>query len=451
MRHVARPGLGALISACALASAPATVHASDAPQGPVQGMYEWCDPSQSPDACAQRLQRIGKAGFRVVVNGTVFNDMSEQGIRAYAQGAAAAGIRVIWPLHALRFQEADPSAANLLGAYAALAARCGCSDNQGLLAYLIGVLRGLPSTWGYYLADEPNPDTRAALTEWVSRIRALDPDHPRIIMGCGVCEGGPATHVTWLTDFDVAVGTDAYPVFGGSPNPAYSYASVQQNVATLDRAASAAGRQQVVALQAWRWGDSVYDSQAAQVDPTTTRFPSREEIQAQRDAAVENAHPELILWFTLTQVIGWVPGQRPSYWADPPDPDQRWADLVGGAFAPARSHVATPQRTTAPTAELRPRNLAPRVLFTIRRGGRTRHGIRFIADGRSSRDPDGRILRYVWRLNGKRLAGDRSRRRAFRVRRGGAQRLTLTVTDNHGARAATQRSFHVPRRRRGRD
>jgi hypothetical protein len=451
MRHAACAGLGALIAACALAGAPAVTSASDAPAIPMQGVYEWCDPSRSPATCAHRLQRIGQAGFRAVVNDWAFKDLSEQGILDYAQAAATAGVRVIWPLHALSFREADPGAANLLTAYPLLAAGCGCSDNQGLLAYLIRLLRSLPNTWGYYLADEPTSDTRASLAQWVFRIKALDPDHPRLIMGCGVCEGGAAEHVTWLTDFDVAVGTDAYPVFGGPPDPSGSYASVQQNVATLDRAATAAGRQQVVALQAWRWGDSVFDSQAAQLDPAGTRFPTREEVQAQRDAAIENAHPDLILWFTLTQVIGWVPGQQLSYWADPADPEQRWGNLVGGAFAPARARAVTAQRPGAATAQPKPkpRNQAPLARFTIRRGGQTRLGTRFVVDARRSKDPDGRIVRYEWRVNGKRLAGSRSRRRAFRVRRPGTHRLTLTVTDNRGARAAAKGTFRMARRHGG--
>ncbi|HET8647320.1 MAG TPA: hypothetical protein VFO85_17615 [Vicinamibacteria bacterium] len=449
MISVARAALCALIGACALASGPATAAASDAPAAPLQGVYEWCDASRAPDACAQRLQRIGRAGFGAVANGWSLRVVSEDAIRAYAASAAAAGVQVVWPLHALRFHTADPRANDLLSAYPDLAARCQCSDNQGLLAHLIAILRGLPNTWGYYLADEPKPDARPALTEWVSRVRALDPDHPRIIMGCGVCAGGAATNVNWLADLDIAVGTDAYPVFGGPPDPRHAYASVALNVATMDLAARAAGRRQVVALQAWRWGDSIRDSQAAQVDPASTRFPTREEIQAQRDATIDNAHPDLILWFTLTQVIGWVPGQELSHWANPTDSDQRWANLIGGAFAPVPSRTTAAQPQTTPVSVLKPRNRAPRARFTILRGNRTRHGTRFIADARASRDPDGRILRYVWRLNGKRLAGDRSPLRAFRIRRAGAHRFILTITDDRGAKAGVQRRFRVPRARSG--
>jgi YD repeat-containing protein len=448
MRHVARAGLCALISACALTGPPAAAVASDAPSLPPQGLYEWCNPAQSQDGCASRLQRIGQAGFRVVTNGWMFIDPSEQRIRAYAQAAAAAGVSVLWSFHGSGFQESNPDGNNLLGRYPSLASRCGCSTNQGLLAYVVGIMRGQPNTWGYYLADEPSPTTHDSLAGWVSRIKALDPVRPRVIVGCGICAGGPDAHVTWMSDLDIALGTDAYPVFGGSPDPGNAYSRVAENVSVLDRAARAAGRQQVVALQSWRWGDSALDSQAANVDPAATRYPTRDEIQAQRDATIENAHPDLILWFTLTQVIGWEPGQGVSNWLNPPDTSQRWANLVGGAFAPApvraassASAASAPVAASAASSASRS-NQAPRALITLRRGSRNRLGRRFIADAARSRDPDGRILRYTWRLNGRRLAGDRSRRRVLRIRRG-VQRLTLTVTDNRGARAATHRSFRV--------
>jgi YD repeat-containing protein len=453
MRHVPRAGLCAIIAACAIAGPPAaTAAAADPLPVPPQGVYEWCDPAQSPDGCASRLQRIGQAGFRVVLNGWLFNDPSEQQMRSYAQAAAAAGVSVLWSFNGSGFQESIPTGNNLLQRYPKLATRCGCSTNQGLLAYVMGIMRGQPNTWGYYLADEPSPTTHDSLANWVSRIKALDPDRPRVIVGCGICAGGPAAHVTWMSDLDIALGTDAYPVFGGDPDPGNAYARVAENVSVVDQAARANGRKQVVALQSWRWGDSIVDSQAAQVDPAAMRYPTRDEIEAQRNAVIQNAHADLILWFTLTQVIGWEPGQSSSNWLNPPDTAQRWANLVGGAFAPvpvraasaasAASAVSASVPGSAESARSRS-NQTPRALITLRRGSRNRLGRRFIADAGRSRDPDGRILRYTWKLNGRRLAGDRSRRRILRIRRGGVQRLTLTVTDNSGARAATHRSFRV--------
>jgi hypothetical protein len=445
MRHVALAGLCALITACALAGPPAAAVASDTPPIPAQGLYEWCDPAQSADGCAGRLQRIGQAGFRVVTNGWTFVDPSEQRIRAYGQAAAAAGVSVLWSFHGSGFQESNPGGNNLLGRYPALASRCGCSTNQALLAYVVGIMRGLPNTWGYYLADEPSRDTHDSLVGWVSRIKALDPNRPRVIVGCGICSGGPVANVAWMADLDIALGTDAYPVFGGSSNPGHAYSSVKNDVEVLDNVATDAGRKQVVALQSWRWGDSAIDSKAMGVDPASTRYPTRDEIEAQRNAVIENSHPDLILWFTLTQVIGWEPGQGSSNWLNPPDTAQRWGNLVGGAFAPAPTRTASAASgsatASAASSSLR-QNRAPLARFTLRTGSRSRLGRRFVADAGRSRDPDGRIRRYSWKLNGKRLPGG-SRRRAFRIRRRGVQRLTLTITDNGGAKAARHRSFRV--------
>jgi hypothetical protein len=246
-----------------------------------------------------------------------------------------------------------------------------------------------------------------------------------------------------MFDLDITLGSDAYPVFGGASDPSRAYASVEQNVSSLHRVASAAGRREVVALQAWRWGDSAIDAQAAGVDPAATRFPSREEIEAQRNATIQNAHADLILWFTLTQVFGWESGQIPSGWSDPPDSDQRWANLVRGAFAPAPPAHPAPARTTTvaaarPVVAARRRNRRPVVRLTVRRRSIYR-ATRLVADGARSRDPDGRIVRYMWTLNGKRTKC-RARLCRFRVRTGGVKRLALTVVDDRGAKGMARRS-----------
>jgi hypothetical protein len=429
MFHAARAGVCALAAGCALAGTPAAGAASAPPHLPPQGVYDWCAPARSPDGCAGRLQRIGQAGFRAVVNGTVFNDISEQRIRAYAQQAANNGLKVIWPFNSLPFQNADPNGTDLLAAYPGIADGCNCSDNRGLFAHLVGILRGMPNTWGYYLADEPGPSAHASLLAWVARVKALDPNHPRLIMGCGICGGGDpnGSNISWMGDLDVALGTDAYPVVSGASDPQRAYNGVAQNVASVDRVATRAGRQQVVALQSWRWGDSAIDAPTAVPDPAATRFPTRDEIEAQRNAAMENAHPDLILWFTLTQVIGWEPGQSLTGWYNPPDTAQRWANLAGGAFAPART------------------NARPHAGLRIRRKSHSRRGNRFIADAVTSRDPDGRIVRYRWTLNGRRLVGCRSYHRCdFGVRRGRVQRLAVVVTDDRGASGIARRSIFVP-------
>jgi hypothetical protein len=456
MHRVMRGGLCALVASCALAFVPASHAAADSI--PPQGVYDWCDPAQSADGCGSRLDRIGNAGFRVVLNVWVFNSTTESQLRAYAQRAQATGVKVLWALSAMHFERADPNGNSMLSAYPALARNCGCSTNQGLLQYLIGVLRGLPGTYGYYLADEPGSSAHDQLASMASRVKALDPDHPRIIVGCGFCNGGTDGNVGWMADIDTMLGTDAYPVIWRWPDPDYSYNDVAANAIALDRIAAPAGRGQVMVLQSWRWGDSISDSQAIGVDPTITRYPERDEIQAQRDAAIQNSHPDLILWFVLTQVIGWEPGQRNPNWTNPTDTTKRWDNLVGGAFAPPPGPrpVRAAAASTATAASSSPQasataanqNDSPLARLSVARDRRARIARSprrrwFVADGRSSRDPDGRIARYAWRLNGKILPGGGSGRRGFTVRVGKRNVLTLTVTDDHGARATARRTFRV--------
>jgi hypothetical protein len=458
MHRVVRGGLCALFAMCSLAIAPAS-HAAAATIPP-QGVYDWCDQSKSADGCGSRLDRIGQAGFQVMLNIWAFEHPTESNLRAFADRAQQAGVKVLWPFSALEFDSADPNGNNLLSTYSGLAKSCGCSTNQGLLAYLVGLLKSFPATYGYYMADEPPQSTHDLQANYVLRVKALDPDHPRIIVGCGICNGGPDANVAWMSDIDVMLGTDAYPVVGGTPDPDYNYEAVAQNVSSLDRIATSAGRGQVVVLQSWRWGDSIWDSRAMGVDPASTRYPEQDEIQAQRDAAIQNAHPDLILWFTLTQVIGWEPGQGTSNWTNPTDTDRRWANLVGGAFSAPIAHTRRTVSSSSsssssssdpdPAPEASADNRLPRARLSVLRDHRVRAaalGRRrwFVADGRSSQDPDGHIVRYVWTLNGKPLNGGTSGRRTFAVRVGKRNVLRLTVTDDSGARATARRVFRVRR------
>ena len=76
-----------------------------------------------------------------------------------------------------------------------------------------------------------------------------------------------------------------------------------------------------------------------------------------------------------------------DYVAEPTDPAQHWSNLVGGAFAPQP-------------------NERPVSRFSLRVAHRpARVGSRVVVDGRRSYDPDGRIVRYRWTLNGHRLTG----------------------------------------------
>jgi hypothetical protein len=322
-------------------------------------------------------------------------------VLAYANAAHANGMKVMWSV------------------------RPGISDVD--LVAVITALRVHPSTWGYYISDEPGPTERDKLADFAPRVKALDPGHPRLIMGCGVCYGGEAS-VSFLSGIDTALGTDMYPVTTQAPDQPVVGRRVRAAAEGLRRVADREGRQTVMALQAWRWGDSHYDSQGSGIG-AGSRFPTRREIEDQRNAAIEGGHPDIILWYIANQVMGWEPGQHPWWWAKPTDLPQRWANLIGGAFAPLPSEEAVNKRPVA--------------RFTLRARSAKRV-VRVAANGKQSYDPDGRIVRFRWYTTGRKKPVCVKRACTLRLR-DGRRKLKLVVADRHGAKHSRVRL--IPKRR----
>ena len=394
----------ALTAVCAPAGAQA------APRVPDQGMYDSCDPTTSRDHCVSRLRYLSRAGFKVVqlMKNSQATDLPHLAI--YATAAHALGMKVIWHLSHEMPQE--------------------------LLVAQVTALRILPATWGYYIYDEPSPADRDKVAAFAARVKALDPHHQRLIMGCGNCYGGEGS-VSFLDGIDATLGSDVYPVWEQAPDQPIVGRRVRAVASGLQKVADRTGRRSVIALQAWRWGDSQYDSAATGIGQAS-RFPTRREIEEQRNAAITAAQPDLILWFTLNQVIGWEPGQRPSWWADPTDPKQRWENLVGGAFAPPPQ--ADENLKPVAKLSLRARNVASRGARASRTAVK-----RVKLDGGRSYDPDGRIARYRWYVSGRRGAICKRRRCSLKLRRAAGRKVKLVVTDNHGARSSGVR--RIARRR----
>jgi hypothetical protein len=370
-------------------------------------MYDSCQPATSQDHCVSRLRRLSGAGFKVVMKmGAVSADQLPS-LLIYANAAHALGLKVIWQL---RTKTGIPDASMVTS---------------------IGALRLHPATWGWYIFDEPSPAQRDLVATFAAKVKQLDPTHQRLIMGCGACYGGEGS-VSFLSGIDATLGSDIYPVTEQAPDGPGIGRRVASVASGLQRVADREGRKTVMTLQAWRWGDSIYDSQATGIGQAS-RFPTRKEIEDQRNAAITNARPDLILWFTLNQVIGWEPGQRPSYWQEPSDPGQRWDNLVKGAFAPL------PQQA----------NLRPIARFSLRSrpaAGKAQSAAvtkRVRVDGGLSYDPDGRIVRYRWYVSGKRGVACTQRRCSLKLRRGGRRKVKLIVTDDRGARSARMRRIKV--------
>src|SRR4051794_22524247 len=119
---------------------------------PPQGVYEECAPAKAMETCVEHLARLGAAGFRAVLNYDVW-DASREDINAYAEAAHAAGVEIIWPFNNRPWREGG----GLAAAYPALAARCGCDPDTGLVEAALRVVRSFPATWGYYVGDEVDP------------------------------------------------------------------------------------------------------------------------------------------------------------------------------------------------------------------------------------------------------------------------------------------------------
>ena len=94
-------------------------------------------------------------------------------------------------------------------------------------------------------------------------------------------------------------------------------------------------------------------------------------------------------------------------------------------------------------------NHAPVPRFALDVSRATPSTVRVVANARRSYDPDGRIVRYRWRLNGHRLRHCRGHRCVLRSRGAGVQRIGLTVVDNDARKARKVRRVHVSKVVRG--
>jgi hypothetical protein len=128
----------ALLALCATAGA-----ASAAPgELPPQGVYEACGPAESGQTCLDRLGDTRAGGFRLVLNYRLW--VGERGRPA--------------PLRRHR--------------------RPARNEDH----HVIGLVRNLPATWGYYVGDEVPEYQRPQAAAFAQLVKALDPSHPRLFV-----------------------------------------------------------------------------------------------------------------------------------------------------------------------------------------------------------------------------------------------------------------------------
>jgi hypothetical protein len=261
---------------------------------PAQGLYEGCSPGTEIEACIGRLATIRAAGFHCVLNYSAWYGSPAE-VLEYADAASALGLQLIWPLN----HPAWRGLTGLVVTYPTLLT--GRSEPLNSIATAIRLVAQHPATWGFYIGDElprAEADRVAALSVTV---RELAPRKPQLY----IARPGAARLRPFARIADVA-GADVYPIGSGDP-PVARVARTAEAVTTEAKTHTA------VVLQAFSW------SQYRPGRPPL--FPSEQRLRKMRDAAIRQAQPSLILWYSYQDILR----------SD--DPQRHWRDLAHAAFA----------------------------------------------------------------------------------------------------------------------
>jgi hypothetical protein len=298
-RPTASPRIAAFAFAIAiLASFPATSTATLGSKLPPQGMYEGCSLGATGDECVERLASIRAAGFRYVLNYSAWYGSPAEVLR-YADAAAALGLQLIWPLN----NPAWRNLGNLSATYSSLAEHHSNFSNPEFISLAIELVANHPATWGFYIGDELPATEASRVRELSTTVRLLAPHKPQLYVARpGIDQLRPFAGLA-----DVA-GANAYPI--GSGDPLVRQAAQSAHVVT-----SAAGAQTAMVLQAFSW------SQYAPSD-FAPRYPSQRSLREMRDAAIDHAHPTMILWYSYQDILR---SDRP---------EDHWRNLVRAALTP---------------------------------------------------------------------------------------------------------------------
>jgi hypothetical protein len=287
-------------------------------------MYDSCWIAQ--EECVHHLEVLAGRGFELILNyGQLYGDSAAQ--IAYADRAQALGMQIIWSIN----YRPDWTDDNLLAKYTDLAAECDCTDNLGLIAYFVNLVKDHPATWGYYLADEVSPDEHDRLRLYSDLIKRLDPEHPRLFIAAG--SNDPMElyfrFPSFMQDTTDVMGPCYYPY--GYIDPGEKLTRFTGETARItEEWAGKLGLQPAIVLQAF--------SQVRYADvplcfpwPACAPFPSYAQMKAQRDQVLANSRPAIILWWTYQDIL------------QTENPTRHLDDLAAAAFAPL------PDRTPAPT------------------------------------------------------------------------------------------------------
>jgi hypothetical protein len=277
-----------------------------------QGLYENCAPLNTERACLNHLRQMAAGGFKLVVNYSQFYGTADEEV-AYATEANTLGMKVIWGM-------SDPAfwnGTNLRSYFSNLASSCKCRNNTGFIRYVVGLVKDLPGTWGYYIGDEVDLSNHERVKAFSDLVRQVDPTHPRLFIGAAEVPSVVAPRIAPFLDTADVLGVDYYPVGRPDiPNGINAAGAIARATQAVD---GREDRQSVVVLQAFSISEYARGSVSCSPYPSCKQFPTREQMRTMLDLILQNAHPRLVLWYSYFDIMR----------SD--NPTQHWADLIAAA------------------------------------------------------------------------------------------------------------------------
>lgn len=277
---------------------------------PAEGIFSGCDPDTGMASCVQDLGIMHKAGLQVVVQSIW--DQTPTDVSSFAADAQSAGMEVMWQINDPGFWGGQWLGSSASNDFPAWAAACGCTDTAQILSYIVQSLAMLPTTYGYYAADDEviSLGERGSLTQYVGEINALDPA-AMVMIGSAVSQG------TSYASTGATLGTEIYPETSGNMMPVShnlsAWDGIQQSVTQDQRAANQYGTPSAFILQAFTFGDNLTDGEDVGVCNAgmssaqcagLLSYPSASTQLQLRNEVLEHAHPKLILWYTFSESYG---------------------------------------------------------------------------------------------------------------------------------------------------
>jgi hypothetical protein len=302
----------------------ATKRAHDVGSLPAQGIFGGCDLSADLSACEQNLLQIHQAGLQVDV--ISLGGASLQSISTVSSYAQSIGMSIMWEINDPGFWGGAWIGSSAAADWSAFSSACGCTGTSQILATMVQFLASQPATYGYYAADDwtLTPADKGGLTQYVSAIKAADPDHMVMV---GSSEGDGTTYYS----SGATMGNEIYPETTQSLMPYDSnrgiWQSVQQSIGQDQRAATKNGNASAFILQAFTFGDNIWDGEAVGACTASMtqahcasllQYPSASVQLELRNLVLQNAAPKLILWYTFNEASS----------------GSRWDDLTSVVNAP---------------------------------------------------------------------------------------------------------------------